>query len=349
MEAVEPIAVLIDADNVAASAAEEIISIANRLGEPIVRRAYGMVQCFSNPDGWLAMQRLYGIVARPQVSNVAHKNVADIALVIDAMTLLYNSSCKAICLVSNDSDFTALAARIREEGKIVYGIGTAKTPSGFRTACHQFFTLSANKATPPEQPKKLNHNICPRCGGKLVPSRTKSNEACRACPNCGGMTIKLSSLRNTFAQEGLDALLKRAKQQEQMGCVCPDCGSQMTLLKVSVDQKHVEIDVCGNCRAIWYDKDEFASLVPNDGLLLPTVSAGKAFRRDITAVLTADLRSGKLKCDTLDKLKNAMKNIYRIPVPDITPVIGTLQAQKIITVNSKTGAVMLCDKEAPKG
>ena len=83
------IAVLIDADNVSPTLAGAIFRKACSIGEPIARRAYGMVKCFSSTGGWVQAQREFGIVARPQTSNVAHKNVSDIALVIDAMEFLY--------------------------------------------------------------------------------------------------------------------------------------------------------------------------------------------------------------------------------------------------------------------
>ena len=201
-----PIAVLIDADNVSATSVEGIFKIVARLGEPIVRRAYGMVSCFSTTDGWTKAQREYGIVARPLVSNVTHKNVADIALVIDAMSLLYKSHCQGICIVSSDSDFTALAARIREESKAVYGIGEAKTPDSFRRACTEFFLLRltgkpSDKGIQQAAVKK--ESICPRCGAALIASRTKSNQDCKVCPACGGMTAKISTLKNVFAEESL--------------------------------------------------------------------------------------------------------------------------------------------------
>ena len=43
-------------------------------------------------------------------------NAADIALVIDAMDLMYRERLDGFCLVSSDSDFTRLAQRLREGG-----------------------------------------------------------------------------------------------------------------------------------------------------------------------------------------------------------------------------------------
>jgi uncharacterized LabA/DUF88 family protein len=58
--------------------------------------------------------------------------------VIDAMDLLHSGRFDGFCLVSSDSDFTRLAARIREQGLDVFGFGEQKTPESFRQACRKF-------------------------------------------------------------------------------------------------------------------------------------------------------------------------------------------------------------------
>ena len=57
---------------------------------------------------------------------------------IDAMDLLHSGRFDGFCLVSSDSDFTRLAARIREQGVDVFGFGEQKTPESFRQACRRF-------------------------------------------------------------------------------------------------------------------------------------------------------------------------------------------------------------------
>ena len=47
------------------------------------------------------------------------------------MDLLHSGRFDGFCLVSSDSDFTRLAARIREQGVDVFGFGEQKTPREF--------------------------------------------------------------------------------------------------------------------------------------------------------------------------------------------------------------------------
>ena len=46
------VAVLIDADNIGPSSAGDVFRIACRLGDPILRRAYGTPQRFMGDGGW---------------------------------------------------------------------------------------------------------------------------------------------------------------------------------------------------------------------------------------------------------------------------------------------------------
>ena len=62
-------------------------------------------------------------------------------MIIDAMDMLYTSELEGFCLVSSDSDFTKLASRLRESGKMVIGMGEDKTPLPFRKACDIFTVL----------------------------------------------------------------------------------------------------------------------------------------------------------------------------------------------------------------
>ena len=327
------VAVFIDADNVSAASVRSVFEVACRIGDPIVRRAYGTPQSFQGASGWQVAQREYGISSRPQISNLSGKNAADIALVIDAMECLYRSPCEAICIVSNDSDYTALAKKIRESGKEVFGIGGPKAPISFRSACTQYIVLPK---TPKQKSEPQSETHCPRCGSTLKVSWTKSRKRCQSCPSCGGMSAKLGLLKSSVAEESLAAIKASAAERQSPGCVCPDCGSQMGLVRVAVGKHAVEIDVCAKCSTVWYDKDEFESLSQNDGLLEASVSAGKAFRREVATMLAADLREGRINPKDIGSLKALIKHLYHAPNPDVTTIIDTLRCQKVIQI-SKTG------------
>src|SRR5881397_902258 len=131
------LAVLIDADNASAKIADGLFEEIAKIGEASVRRIYGD---FSNArsKGWADVLAKHAIIPQQQFAYTVGKNASDITLVIDAMDLLHSSRFDGFCIVSSDSDFARLAARIREQGVTVYGFGERKTPRPFVTACDKF-------------------------------------------------------------------------------------------------------------------------------------------------------------------------------------------------------------------
>src|SRR3954470_22331450 len=121
------LAVLIDADNASARIAQGLFEEIAKLGEASVRRIYGD---FSDAHlkSWTGILSTHAIMPHQNFAYTSGKNASDIALVIDAMDLLHSGRFDGFCLVSSDSDFTRLAARIREQGVDVYGFGEQKTP-----------------------------------------------------------------------------------------------------------------------------------------------------------------------------------------------------------------------------
>eukprot|EP00854_Cymbomonas_tetramitiformis_P008893 gene8893-10537_t len=75
-----------------------------------------------------------------QFSNVSGKSCSDSALIIDAMDILHCGNVEGMALMSSDSDFTRLAARLREGGLVVFGVGNINTPLPFVAACDRFIT-----------------------------------------------------------------------------------------------------------------------------------------------------------------------------------------------------------------
>jgi len=131
------LAVLIDADNASARIVDGLFEEIATLGEASVRRIYGDFSG-TRSKAWADVLSKYAIIPQQQFAYTTGKNASDITLVIDAMDLLHSGRFDGFCLVSSDSDFTRLAARIREEGVDVYGFGELKTPESFRQACRRF-------------------------------------------------------------------------------------------------------------------------------------------------------------------------------------------------------------------
>lgn len=133
-------ALLIDADNVSAKYIKPILDELSKYGNVTYKRIYGD-WTRPNSASWKEELLQNSIMPVQQFSYTYGKNATDSAMIIDAMDMLYTSELEGFCLVSSDSDFTRLASRLRESGKMVIGMGEDKTPSPFRKACDIFTEL----------------------------------------------------------------------------------------------------------------------------------------------------------------------------------------------------------------
>src|SRR6476661_4183677 len=116
------LAVLIDADNASAAVVKELLEEIAKYGTATIKRAYGDWTT-QNLVGWKEHLHRHAIQPMQQFSYTKGKNSTDSAFIIDAMDLLYANNVEGFCLVSSDSDFTRLATRLREAGKLVIGLG----------------------------------------------------------------------------------------------------------------------------------------------------------------------------------------------------------------------------------
>lgn len=145
------LAVLIDADNAQPSLAEPLFAEIAKYGVASVKRVYGD-WTLPNLGGWKKGLAEHAIQPMQQFAYTSGKNATDSAMIIDAMDLLYTERFDGFCIVSSDSDFTRLAARIREAGLSVYGFGERKTPQAFVSACDKFIYVDVLR--PPEEKEK---------------------------------------------------------------------------------------------------------------------------------------------------------------------------------------------------
>lgn len=133
-------AVLIDGDNIATKYIEDVLNELASSGTLTIKRVYGD---FKNPrlKEWEKASLKYSLIPVQQYANTRGKNSTDICMAIDAMDILHDNEVDGFCIVSSDSDFTRLAARLRESGKEVIGMGNKNTVPAFMAACSTFKKL----------------------------------------------------------------------------------------------------------------------------------------------------------------------------------------------------------------
>lgn len=147
-------AVLIDADNISEKYVKVVLDEISNAGVATYKRIYGD---WTSPRlaSWKSCLLDNSIIPMQQYSYTYGKNATDSAMIIDAMDILYSGTVDGFAIVSSDSDFTRLVARLRESGMVVIGMGEQKTPKPFISACNQFKYLDllyAQQVEAPEEP-----------------------------------------------------------------------------------------------------------------------------------------------------------------------------------------------------
>lgn len=153
-------AILIDGDNTSSKYIKTIIDEVTKEGVITYKRIYGDWASPAMNSVWKDILLEYSITPVQQYAYTKGKNATDSAMIIDAMDILYTGKVDGFCLASSDSDFTRLAARLREAGMIVIGMGKQQTPKPFVTSCSKFkyVDLISDEPTKQTEQKELQAN-----------------------------------------------------------------------------------------------------------------------------------------------------------------------------------------------
>ncbi|TCL89428.1 OST-HTH/LOTUS domain-containing protein [Rhizobium sp. PP-WC-2G-219] len=140
------LALIIDGDNATPKIVKGLLAEIANYGTASVKRVYGD-WTKPNLNGWKECLLEHSIQPVQQFAYTTGKNATHGAMIIDAMDLLYTERFSGFWIVSSDSDFARLAARIREQGVTVYGFGERKTPRPLITACDKFIYFDVLNAS----------------------------------------------------------------------------------------------------------------------------------------------------------------------------------------------------------
>lgn len=214
-------AILIDADNISDKYIKIILDETANYGIATYKRIYGDWTS-SRLSSWKNVLLENSIIPMQQYSYTTGKNSTDSAMIIDAMDILYSGTVDGYCIVSSDSDFTRLAARLRESGMQVIGMGEEKTPKPFISACNQFKYLdllysNQQEAEKDEAPEGQTDQAEPKCE-EAVPSKCKDTDF--NAKELKKIRKTINSIMDKFSDE--DGWLSSGKLGDQLSKRMPD-------------------------------------------------------------------------------------------------------------------------------
>lgn len=186
-EAAPNLAIFCDFENVAIGARDakyndfDIHLVLERLldkGKIVVKRAYADWSKFQSAKKPMH-QTAFEMIEIPHVS-YSGKNSADIRMVVDALDLCYTKKhIDLFVVITGDSDFSPLVSKLRENNKLVIGVGVKAATSGLLIEnCDEYiFYDDLVRAQRKEDKRKSNR---PRRDSKPSKPSTGSNGASKS-------------------------------------------------------------------------------------------------------------------------------------------------------------------------
>ena len=147
-------------------------------GSIVVKKAYCDWERYKEFKGPMH-EASFELIEIPHV-RMSGKNSADIRMVVDALDLCYTKShVDTFVIVSGDSDFSPLVSKLRENNKIVIGVGVKSSTSDLLIAnCDEFIYYddlvrkeeqrSGRRRAPARQPSAKQQSAATAAGGTAV-------------------------------------------------------------------------------------------------------------------------------------------------------------------------------------
>ena len=192
------IALLIDAENISAQYADYIMDEVSNYGTCSYKRIYGSWDRIVKTK-WEGEINKNSLKPMMQFNNTRGKNASDSALIIDAMDILYTGYVDGFCIVSSDSDFTALARRLMEAGMMVIGMGESdKATEALENAYDKFVYIDV-LATQAEE-EKAEEEKAQAQAAKASTTRQKQSQTQTQSRNNAGNIPSKKTLENRITQ-----------------------------------------------------------------------------------------------------------------------------------------------------
>lgn len=196
----DPVALLVDGENLSPDHGEEILALARRYGVPTVRRAYGK-------EAHLAGWGQFGFRPMPVRQG---KNAADLLLSVEAMVLALREGFHTLIIAASDRDYIPLVEQLRELGHEVIGIGGSKTAPCYTAVCTAFHELAIAAEAPAPAPMPAPAKVAPKPPAPKAPPLSALD---------GRLREKLSAHPGGVSMVTLGNLMKGATVRDQtQGC-----------------------------------------------------------------------------------------------------------------------------------
>jgi len=145
------------------------------------------------------------------------KNSADIRLVVDALDLCYTKAhVDTFVVVSGDSDFSPLVSKLRENNKLVIGVGVKSSTSDLLIANCDEFIFYDDLVREAEKTGRRKRKAAPKSGGKKGAAKAEDSKRQEA------LDLVLETVEDLFEERGEEdkvwgSMVKQALKRRKPG------------------------------------------------------------------------------------------------------------------------------------
>ena len=199
-------------------AAFDIKKVLERLllkGSIVVKKAYCDWERYKEFKSAMH-EAAFELIEIPHV-RVSGKNSADIRLVVDALDLCYTKShVDTFVIISGDSDFSPLVSKLRENNKIVIGVGVKKSTSDLLMAnCDEFIYYDDLVRETEKQRKVKRKSTVKKTARKTVSQGEEEKQQ-------AALDLVLETVEDLFEERGEEekvwgSMVKQALKRRQPG------------------------------------------------------------------------------------------------------------------------------------
>ena len=194
-------------------------------GDIVVKKAYcdwERYKDFKKPMHEAAFE----LIEIPHV-RMSGKNSADIRMVVDALDLCYTKShVDTFVIISGDSDFSPLVSKLRENNKVVIGVGVKKSSSDLLiNNCDEFIfydDLAREKAKKQQQKSRKKPAASAKTGAAADNSDKDSGDKDGGDKKTEALDLVMETIEALFTERGAEekiwgSMVKQALKRRQPG------------------------------------------------------------------------------------------------------------------------------------
>jgi uncharacterized protein (TIGR00288 family) len=200
-------AVFCDFENVAIGvreanyAAFDIQKVLERLllkGNVVVKKAYSDWDRYKEFKAAMH-EAAFELIEIPHVRQ-SGKNSADIRMVVDALDLCYTKlHLDTFVIISGDSDFSPLVSKLRENNKVVIGVGVKQSTSDLLTANCDEFIFYDDLVRDAEKPSRSRRRSSKKTTKKKISKPVESEEEKKKQE---GLDLVVATVEDLFQERG---------------------------------------------------------------------------------------------------------------------------------------------------